>query len=91
MWFYFIVFLLVILFYLLVAPKHVKSTMNLFFLVFVVVGALFFAVAFLQQLLHVPLDFWLSVVMVVLGAWSIWDLHHMSRRPKKEKEEEISG
>lgn len=82
--FYLILAILVVLFYIFVAPNHIKGTMNLIAAVFLLVGmgiALFLGILKIMQL---STEVWVGMVIVLIGLWALWDIHYLDR-PSKRK------
>ncbi|MBO4107373.1 DUF3165 family protein [Streptococcus suis] len=80
--FYLIIAIILVLFYLFVAPNNIKGTMNVLIAVFLIV--ILFAALLLGflKILEVPLEVWLGIAMVILGLLAMRDIYHLDR-PKK--------
>ncbi|HFU4466166.1 TPA: DUF3165 family protein [Streptococcus suis] len=84
--FYLILTILVMLFYIFVAPNHIKGTMNLIAAVFLVVGLGIVLFLGILQIMQISTDFWLGLVMVLLGFWAMRDMYYLENSsPKKKK------
>ncbi|HFU4116876.1 TPA: DUF3165 family protein [Streptococcus suis] len=83
--FYLILAILVVLFYIFVAPNHIKGTMNLIAAVFLLVGmgiALFLGIL---KIMQISTDFWLGLVMVLIGLWAMRDIYYLENGSKGRK------
>ncbi|HFU4463122.1 TPA: DUF3165 family protein [Streptococcus suis] len=83
--FYLILTILVVLFYIFVAPNHIKGTMNLIAAVFLVVGLGIVLFLGILQIMQISTDFWLGLVMVLLGLWAMRDMYYLENSPPKKK------
>lgn len=82
--FYLIVAIMLVLFYIFVAPSNIKGTMNVVAAVFVVVGLLIALLLGLLKILQSPPEMWLVIGMVVVGLWAMRDIYFLDK-PEKTK------
>ncbi|MBL6537522.1 DUF3165 family protein [Streptococcus suis] len=82
--FYLIIAIILVLFYLFVAPNNIKGTMNVVIAVFLIV--ILFAALLLGflKIMEVSLEVWLGIAMVILGLFAMRDIYHLDR-PKKRQ------
>lgn len=81
--FYLILAIMLVLFYIFVAPKNVKGTINLIVAVFLLV-ALFAALLLgFLKIMQFPSEVWIGLVLVLIGLWALRDIHYMDRESKK--------
>ncbi|HFI0235851.1 TPA: DUF3165 family protein [Streptococcus suis] len=82
--FYLIIAIILVLFYLFVAPNNIKGTMNVVIAVFLIV--ILFAALLLGflKIMEVSLEVWLGIAMVILGLFAMRDINHLDR-PKKRQ------
>ncbi|HFI0119555.1 TPA: DUF3165 family protein [Streptococcus suis] len=80
--FYLILAILVVLFYIFMAPDHIKGTLNLIAAVFLLVGMLIALFLGILHIMQFPTDFWLGLVMVLIGLWAMRDIYYLENGPK---------
>ncbi|HEL2058355.1 TPA: DUF3165 family protein [Streptococcus suis] len=82
--FYLIIAIILVLFYLFVAPNNIKGTMNVVIAVFLIV--ILFAALLLGflKIMEVSLEVWLGIAMVIVGLFAMRDIYHLDR-PKKRQ------
>ncbi|HFI0633884.1 TPA: DUF3165 family protein [Streptococcus suis] len=83
--FYLILAILVVLFYIFMAPDHIKGTLNLIAAVFLLVGMLIALFLGILQIMQFSTDFWLGLVMVLIGLWAMRDIYYLENGPQKKK------
>lgn len=80
--FYLILAIMLVLFYLFAAPRHIKGTMNLVAAVFLLVGLFIFLLLGFLQIIQSPPEVWISIGMIFVGIWAIHDIYYMGRSRK---------
>lgn len=84
--FYLLIAIILVSFYIFVAPKHIKSTINLVASVFILVGLVIALMLGMTKMIQAPLEIWVSVLMVVLGLWALYDLYYLDKiKPSSKK------
>lgn len=78
--FYLILAIMLVLFYIFAAPTHIKGTINVVVAVFLLV-ALFIALLLgFLQVLQFSSEIWLTVVMLFIALWAMWDIHFLDKQ-----------
>ena len=81
--FYLIVAILLVLYYLFMAPKTVQNTLNAIGIVGAVALLLVLAGMSFIKILQSPPEIFIALGMIVLGYYAIRDVLRMPARPKK--------
>ncbi|HFI0113557.1 TPA: DUF3165 family protein [Streptococcus suis] len=82
--FYLILAIMLVLFYIFVAPKNVRGTMNIILAVFVLVLLSIALVFGFLKIMQLSTEVWVGMVIVLIGLWALWDIHYLDR-PSKRK------
>ncbi|HEM6339453.1 TPA: DUF3165 family protein [Streptococcus suis] len=82
--FYLILAIMLALFYIFVAPKYVKGTINIILAVFVLVLLSIALVFGFLKIMQLSTEVWVGMVIVLIGLWALWDIHYLDR-PSKRK------
>lgn len=80
--FYLILAILLVLFYIFVAPKNVKGTINLILAVFLLVVLVIALILGFLKIMQFSTNFWLGVIMIFIGVWTMRDIHYLDSSPK---------
>lgn len=80
--FYLILAIMLALFYIFVAPKYVKGTINLIVAVFILVLLLIVLILGFLKMMQLSIEIWLGIVMVLIGLWAMRDIHYLERPSK---------
>ncbi|HFI0035850.1 TPA: DUF3165 family protein [Streptococcus suis] len=80
--FYLILAIMLALFYIFVAPKYVKGTINLIVAVFILVLLLIVFILGFLKMMQLSIEIWLGIVMVLIGLWAMRDIHYLERPSK---------
>ncbi|MBY5035274.1 DUF3165 family protein [Streptococcus gallolyticus] len=83
--FYLILAMMLVLFYIFVAPSNVKGTMNLVASVFLLVALVIAIVLGFLRILQSPPQLWLGLAMVLLGYWALRDIYFMDKPTRRKK------
>lgn len=81
--FYVILALLLVLFYVFVAPRHIKGTINLMTAAFALVLLLTIVGLGFTTILSLSSEFWMVLGLVLLGGWAMRDIHFMKKVSRK--------
>ncbi|HEM3696768.1 TPA: DUF3165 family protein [Streptococcus suis] len=82
--FYLILAIMLVLFYIFVAPKNVRGTINIILAVFVLVLLSIALVFGFLKIMQLSTEVWVGMVIVLIGLWALWDIHYLDR-PSKRK------
>ncbi|HEM3577183.1 TPA: DUF3165 family protein [Streptococcus suis] len=83
--FYLILAILLVLFYIFVAPRYVKGTINLIVAVFLLVALVIALILGFLKIMQFSTNFWVGLVMVLIGLWAMRDIHYLDSSPKSNK------
>ncbi|MBF0787383.1 MULTISPECIES: DUF3165 family protein [unclassified Streptococcus] len=83
--FYLIVAIMLVLFYIFVAPSNIKGTMNVVAAVFIVVGLLIALLLAFLKILQSPPEMWLVIGLIVVGLWAMRDIHFLDKSEKIQR------
>ncbi|HFI0040908.1 TPA: DUF3165 family protein [Streptococcus suis] len=82
--FYLILAIMLVLFYIFIAPRNIKGTMNLIAAVFLLVALAIALVLGFLRIMQFSTEVWVGMVIVLIGLWALWDIHYLDR-PSKRK------
>ncbi|HEM5989310.1 TPA: DUF3165 family protein [Streptococcus suis] len=82
--FYLILAIMLALFYIFVAPKNVRGTINIILAVFVLVLLSIALVFGFLKIMQLSTEVWVGMVIVLIGLWALWDIRYLDR-PSKRK------
>ncbi|HEL2413151.1 TPA: DUF3165 family protein [Streptococcus suis] len=80
--FYLILAIMLVLFYIFLAPRNIKGTMNLIAAVFLLVALAIALFLGILKIMQISTDFWLGLVMVLIGLWAMRDIYYLDKEPK---------
>lgn len=80
--FYLILAIMLALFYIFVAPKYVKGTINLIVAVFILVLLSIALILGFLKMMQLSIEILLGIVMVLIGLWAMRDIHNLERPSK---------
>ncbi|HFI0646321.1 TPA: DUF3165 family protein [Streptococcus suis] len=83
--FYLILAILLVLFYIFVAPKNVKGTINLILAVFLLVVLVIALILGFLKIMQFSTNFWLGLIMIFIGVWAMRDIYNLDSSPKSNK------
>ncbi|HFI0419243.1 TPA: DUF3165 family protein [Streptococcus suis] len=83
--FYLILAILLVLFYIFVAPKNVKGTINLILAVFLLVVLVIALILGFLKIMQFSTKFWVVLIMILIGLWAMRDIHNLDSSPKSNK------
>lgn len=84
--FYLILAILLVLFYIFVAPRHIKGTINVIIAVFLLVGLLIALMLGFLKIMQFPTNVWIGLIVVLVGIWAIVDLHYLDKEREHRQE-----
>ncbi|HEM6302943.1 TPA: DUF3165 family protein [Streptococcus suis] len=82
--FYLILAIMLVLFYIFVAPKNIRGTINIILAVFVLVLLSIALVFGFLKIMQLSTEVWVGMVIVLIGLWALWDIRYLDR-PSKRK------
>ena len=77
--FYVILALLLVLFYVFVAPKAIKGTIHLVIAIFLVVLLLTLALLAFLNIMDSSVEVWTGLSVLGIGAWAMRDIHSLDQ------------
>ncbi|HEM6112178.1 TPA: DUF3165 family protein [Streptococcus suis] len=80
--FYLILAIMLALFYIFVAPKYVKGTINLIVAVFILVLLSIALILGFLKMMQLSIEILLGIAMVLIGLWAMRDIHNLDSSPK---------
>ena len=86
--FYLIVAILIASFYFFIAPKSVKNTMNLLFVMATLALLLLLAVLSIRKFFSLPGEFFVTMGMLVLSYFTLKDFFSLSEVSHEETEQD---
>lgn len=78
--FYFILAILLVLFYIFAAPTAIKGTIHLMLAGFALVLVIALIVLAIMRVTQSPIELWVSLLMITLGLWALWDIGGMTKK-----------
>ncbi|HEM5489708.1 TPA: DUF3165 family protein [Streptococcus suis] len=82
--FYLILAIMLALFYIFVAPKYVKGTINLIVAVFILVLLSIALILGFLKMMQLSIEILLGIVMVLIGLWAMRDIHNLESSSKRK-------
>ncbi|HFI0435037.1 TPA: DUF3165 family protein [Streptococcus suis] len=76
--FYLILAIMLVLFYIFVAPKNVRGTMNIILAVFVLVLLSIALVFGFLKIMQFPKEIWVGLLMILIGFWAMRDIYQLN-------------
>lgn len=83
--FYLILTIMLVLFYIFVAPSHIKGTINVVVAAFVLVVLLTVLGLVFLKVLKLPSEIWLVLSLILIGLWAMRDIHFLDKPHKSTK------
>ncbi|WP_105256081.1 DUF3165 family protein [Streptococcus suis] len=80
--FYLILAIMLALFYIFVAPRNIKGTMNLIAAVFLLVALAIALVLGFLRIMQFPKEIWVGLLMILIGFWAMRDIYYLDKEPK---------
>lgn len=86
--FYLIIAIILVLFYIFMAPNNVKGTMNLVASVFLLVILVITLFLGLLKVVQSPPEIWLGIIMSIVGLWAMRDIYLMDKKGIKQSKQD---
>lgn len=83
--FYLILVMMLVLFYIFMAPSNVKGTMNLVVSVFLLVALVIAIVLGFLQILQTPPELLVVIGTILIGYWGLRDIYLMDKKKRGNK------
>ncbi|HEL2219210.1 TPA: DUF3165 family protein [Streptococcus suis] len=80
--FYLILAIMLVLFYIFIAPRNIKGTMNLIASVFLLVALAIALVLGFLRIMQFPKEIWVGLLMILIGFWAMRDIYYLDKEPK---------
>ncbi|HFI0104259.1 TPA: DUF3165 family protein [Streptococcus suis] len=80
--FYLILAIMLVLFYIFVAPRYVKGTINLIVAVFLLVALVIALILVFLKIMQFSTNFWIGLVMILIGFWAMRDIYYLDKKTK---------
>ncbi|WP_156021209.1 DUF3165 family protein [Streptococcus ruminantium] len=80
--FYLILAIMLVLFYVFVAPRNVRGTMNLIAAVFLLVALATALILGFLKIMQFPREVWVSLILIIIGFWAMRDIYYLDREPR---------
>lgn len=84
--FYLIIALMILGYYFFAAPKSIKNTLTLIFMVGLVGGFVVLAILSFTQLSQSPPEIFIGFLMTGVGIWALKDMLELSQKSDQSKE-----
>ncbi|NQP19439.1 DUF3165 family protein [Streptococcus suis] len=81
--FYMILAILLVLFYIFLAPNNVRGTINLMVAVVAVVALFIFLMLAFLKILQVSSDIWVGFIVIFIGLWAMRDIYYLDKPSRK--------
>ncbi|HFH9838077.1 TPA: DUF3165 family protein [Streptococcus suis] len=86
--FYLIIAIILVLFYIFMAPNNIKGTMNLVASVFLLAALLIALVLGFLKVVQSPPEIWVGIIMSIVGLWAMRDIYFMDKKGVKQNKQE---
>lgn len=73
---------MLVLFYVFVAPRNVRGTMNLIAAVFLLVALATALILGFLKIMQFPREVWVSLILIIIGFWAMRDIYYLDREPR---------
>lgn len=89
--FYLILTILLVVFYIFVAPRHIKGTINLLTAVFALVVLVSLLLLAFFKILQFSSEMWVGLGVILVGLWAMRDIYSLDKgkknkaRPRRDK------
>ena len=77
--FYLILAIMLVLFYIFIAPRNIKGTMNLIASVFLLVALAIALVLGFLRIMQFPKEIWVGLLMILIGFWAMRDIYYLDK------------
>ncbi|EMB90772.1 DUF3165 family protein [Streptococcus mutans] len=83
--FYAIIAILLLMYYIFVAPKTIKNTMNMISVVGIIAFLMVLAGMTFIRIIQSPPEIFIGIGMIIVGYYALKDVLHLRTRPKNKR------
>lgn len=83
--FYAIIAILLLMYYIFIAPKTIKNTMNMISVVGIIAFLMVLAGMTFIRIIQSPPEIFIGIGMIIVGYYSLKDVLHLRTRPKNKR------
>ena len=83
--FYAIIAILLLMYYIFIAPKTIKNTMNMISVVGIIAFLMVLAGMTFIRFIQSPPEIFIGIGMIIVGYYALKDVLHLRTRPKKKR------
>ena len=83
--FYAIIAILLLMYYIFIAPKTIKNTMNMISVVGIIAFLMFLAGMTFIRIIQSPPEIFIGIGMIIVGYYALKDVLHLRTRPKNKR------
>lgn len=73
---------MLVLFYIFIAPRNIKGTMNLIAAVFLLVALAIALVLGFLRIMQFSKEIWVGLLMILIGFWAMRDIYYLDKKTK---------
>ena len=83
--FYAIIAILLLMYYIFIAPKTIKNTMNMISVVGIIAFLMVLAGMTFIRIIQSPPEIFIGIGMIIVGYYALKDVLHLLTRPKNKR------
>ena len=83
--FYAIIAILLLMYYIFIAPKTIKNTMNMISVVGIIAFLMVLAGMTFIRIIQSPPEIFIVIGMIIVGYYALKDVLHLRTRPKNKR------
>ena len=83
--FYAIIAILLLMYYIFIAPKTIKNTMNIISVVGIIAFLMVLAGMTFIRIIQSPPEIFIGIGMIIVGYYALKDVLHLRTRPKNKR------
>ncbi|HHF7054134.1 DUF3165 family protein [Streptococcus mutans] len=83
--FYAIIAILLLMYYIFIAPKTIKNTMNMISVVGIIAFLMVLAGMTFIRFIQSPPEIFIGIGMIIVGYYALKDVLHLRTRPKNKR------
>ncbi|HHF7012126.1 DUF3165 family protein [Streptococcus mutans] len=83
--FYAIIAILLLMYYIFIAPKTIKNTMNMISVVGIIAFLMVLAGMTFIRIIQSPPEIFIGIGMIIVGYYALKDILHLRTRPKNKR------
>ena len=83
--FYAIIAILLLMYYIFIAPKTIKNTMNMISVVEIIAFLMVLAGMTFIRIIQSPPEIFIGIGMIIVGYYALKDVLHLRTRPKNKR------